>query len=185
MLFATDFTKEAQAAAPYAISMAQENQARLVLLHVMPDPDSKMRKRTPQDSVANVMHQLYELIPPEAEPWCRLEATVRFGNPAERILEATMEIEADLSCWQSAIVVVNTPLQFSDADEIESADQRSVFLGSFISLSPGRESPPSNSQARSIQLEHTLSMEPVSAYTTACGDWDFLNLRVPNTFRSR
>ncbi|OLD80051.1 MAG: hypothetical protein AUF67_13725 [Acidobacteria bacterium 13_1_20CM_58_21] len=96
MLFATDFTKEAQAAAPYAISMARENQARLVLLHVMPDPDSKMRKRTPQDSVANVMHQLYELIPPEAELWCRLEATVRFGNPAERILEAIMEIEADL-----------------------------------------------------------------------------------------
>jgi len=87
VLFATDFTKEAQAAAPYAISMAQENQARLVLLHVMPDPDSKMSKRTPQDSVANVMHQLYELIPPEAELWCRPEATVRFGNPAERILE--------------------------------------------------------------------------------------------------
>jgi len=96
VLFATDFTKEAQAAAPYAISMAQENQARLVLLHVMPDPDSKMRKRTPQDSVANVMHQLYELIAPEAELWCRPEATVRFGNPAERILEATMELEADL-----------------------------------------------------------------------------------------
>jgi len=55
--------------------------------------------------VANVMHQLYELIPPEAEPWCRLEATVRFGNPAERILEATMEIEADL-------IVLGSPRSF-------------------------------------------------------------------------
>jgi nucleotide-binding universal stress UspA family protein len=96
VLFATDFTTEAHAAAPYAISMAQENQARLLLLHVMRDPDLKVSKRTPEDSVANVMHQLYEMVPPEAELWCRPEATVRFGNPAERILEAAEELEADL-----------------------------------------------------------------------------------------
>lgn len=96
VLFATDFTTEAEAAAPYAISMAQENQARLLLLHVMRNPDPKASRRTAQDSVANVMHQLYELVPPEAELWCRPEATVRFGNPAERILEAAVELEADL-----------------------------------------------------------------------------------------
>ena len=96
VLFATDFTPEAQAATPYAISMAQEHQARLLLLHVMRYPDFKSRKRTAEDSVANAMHQLYELVPPEAELWCRPEATVRFGNPAERILKAAMELEADL-----------------------------------------------------------------------------------------
>jgi nucleotide-binding universal stress UspA family protein len=96
VLFATDFTKEAQTAAPYAISMAQENQARLLLLHVMRDPDFKTRKRTTEDSVANAMHQLYELVPAEAELWCHPEATVRFGNPAERILEAATDLEADL-----------------------------------------------------------------------------------------
>jgi nucleotide-binding universal stress UspA family protein len=96
VVFATDFMTEAQAAAPCAISMAQENQARLLLLHVMRDPDLKTSKRTPQDSVANAMHQLYELVPPEAELWCRPQATVRYGNPAERILEAAMEFEADL-----------------------------------------------------------------------------------------
>ena len=96
VLFATDFTTEAQAAVPYSISMAQENQARLLLLHVMRDPDFKTSKRTSQDSVANVMHQLYELVPAEAELWCRPEASVRFGNPAERILEAAEELEADL-----------------------------------------------------------------------------------------
>jgi len=96
VLFATDFSKEAQAAAPYAISMAQRHQARLLLLHVMRDPNFKRSERTSQDSVANVMHQLYELVPAEAELWCRPEATVRFGSPAERILEAAMELEADL-----------------------------------------------------------------------------------------
>ena len=96
VLFATDFKLESQAAAPYAISMAEENQARLLLLHVMRDPDTKSNRRTSQDSVANVMHQLYELVPEEAELWCRPKATVRFGNPAERILEAAVELEADL-----------------------------------------------------------------------------------------
>lgn len=95
VLYATNFTLEAQAAAPYAISMAQENQARLLLLHVMRDPDPN-RKKTPQDSVANAMHELYEIVPPEAELWCRPEPTVRFGNPAERILEVATECDADL-----------------------------------------------------------------------------------------
>ena len=76
--------------------MAQEHQARLLLLHVMRDPDFKARKRTAEDSVANAMHQLYELVPQEAELWCRAETTVRFGNPAERIIETAVELEADL-----------------------------------------------------------------------------------------
>jgi len=96
VLFPTDFTREAQAAAPYAVSMAQENQARLLLLHVMRDPNPRATEKTAQDSVANVMHQLYELVPQSAELWCRPEATVRFGIPSERILEVATEHGADL-----------------------------------------------------------------------------------------
>jgi nucleotide-binding universal stress UspA family protein len=96
VLFATDFTQEAQAAAPYAISMAQQNEARLLLLHVMRDPDPKAAGKIAQDSAANVMHQLYEIVPNAAELWCRPEATVRFGNPADRILETAKELNADL-----------------------------------------------------------------------------------------
>jgi nucleotide-binding universal stress UspA family protein len=96
VLYATDFTPEAQAAAPYAISMAQENQARLFLLHVMRDPRERRVDQTAQDSVANVMHELYEIVPQSAEIWCRPEATVRFGPVANRILDAAKELEADL-----------------------------------------------------------------------------------------
>jgi nucleotide-binding universal stress UspA family protein len=92
VLFPTDFTPEAQGAAPQAVSMAQENQARLLLLNVM----RKGTDKAGQDSVANVMHQLYELVPQAAELWCRPEATVRFGNPSERILEVASEHDADL-----------------------------------------------------------------------------------------
>jgi nucleotide-binding universal stress UspA family protein len=96
VLYPTDFTPEAQAAAPYAISMAEENQARLLLLHVMQDPEKKTANQSEQDSVANVMHQLYEIVPQSAESWCRPEATLRFGPPADRILEAATELDADL-----------------------------------------------------------------------------------------
>ena len=96
VLFATDFTTEAQAAAPYAISMAQENQAKLLLLHVMRDPRLKTVDQRVEASVANVMHELYEIVPSDAELWCRPEATVRFGNVGERILEAADETGADL-----------------------------------------------------------------------------------------
>jgi len=62
----------------------------------MRNPDCKTSERKTQDSVANVMHQLYETVPEAADLWCRPEATVRFGNPADRILEAAEEHEADL-----------------------------------------------------------------------------------------
>src|SRR5437016_3458265 len=46
VLFATDFTTEAQAAAPYAISMAQEHQARLLILHATRASAYKARQST-------------------------------------------------------------------------------------------------------------------------------------------
>jgi len=96
VLFATDFSREAQGAAPYAISIAEENQAKLLLLHVMRDPADRKSAQSKPESVANIMHELYEIVPPTAENWCRPEATVRFGAPADKILEAARELDADL-----------------------------------------------------------------------------------------
>ena len=76
--------------------MAQENQATLLLLHVMRDPVSRTRDKTPQDSAANVMHQLYELVPQNAKLWSRPQPTIRFGDSAQRILEVAEEHDADL-----------------------------------------------------------------------------------------
>lgn len=96
VLLATDFTPEARAATPYAISMAHEHRAKLLLLHVMRNPPLKTSERRAQDSVANVMHQLYDIVPEQTELCCQPEVTVRFGKPAERILEAAQEHDADL-----------------------------------------------------------------------------------------
>lgn len=96
VLFATDFTPESLAAVPYAVSLAEENQARLVLLHVIPHPRSEANPPSIGHSVADVMYQLYGLLPKDAELWCRPEAVVEYGEVAERILEAAKERGADL-----------------------------------------------------------------------------------------
>jgi nucleotide-binding universal stress UspA family protein len=96
VLFATDFTPESLAAAPHAISLAEENEARLILLHVLPEPKREEGIRPSGTSVANAMYELYQLVPKEAEAWCRPEPVVEHGEPAERILWAAGERDADL-----------------------------------------------------------------------------------------
>ncbi len=96
VLFATDFTPESLAAAPYAISLAQENQARLLLLHVVRDHEQRKEEALGDFSVADIMHKLNELVPNEAELWCHPETVVEFGDTAERILEAAKERGAGL-----------------------------------------------------------------------------------------
>jgi nucleotide-binding universal stress UspA family protein len=96
VLFATDFTPESLAAAPYAISLAQENQARLLLLHVVRNHEQQKEEALGESSVAKIMYKLNDLVPNEAELWCRPETVVEFGDPAERILGAAKERGADL-----------------------------------------------------------------------------------------
>jgi nucleotide-binding universal stress UspA family protein len=96
VLFATDFTPESLAGAPYAISLAQENQARLMLLHVIRDHELRKHPTLGESSVANVMFNLSELVPRDAELWCRPETVVEYGDPGERIPEAASDHGADL-----------------------------------------------------------------------------------------
>jgi len=96
VLFATDFTVESLAGVPYAVSMAQENDGRLILLHVMKEPDTVPNDQATEDATSSVMHQLQEIVPAPAELWCRPEAVVRSGRPAEQILKVARECDADL-----------------------------------------------------------------------------------------
>ena len=95
VLFATDFTAKSLAAA-YAISFAQEHQAQLILLHVTGDRERREAAKGQRLSVAEAMHQLHQIVPPEAELWCRPEIAVEHGEPAARILEAANHRHADL-----------------------------------------------------------------------------------------
>jgi nucleotide-binding universal stress UspA family protein len=103
VLFPTDFTGASLAAAPYAISLAQENKAKLVLLHVMRSP--KLRSDNGRDeirqqlfdlSVAEAIHQLYEAVPTDADLYYPPQSLVEYGDPAERILALAEERSSDL-----------------------------------------------------------------------------------------
>lgn len=96
VLFATDFNAVSSVAAPYAVSLAQENQAQLILLHVLPLPKPGKTIKPGELSVAEATHQLEDLIPHEAELWCRPRVLVEHGDAATRILAAAKDCGADL-----------------------------------------------------------------------------------------
>jgi len=96
VLFATDFNTVSGVAAPYAVSLAQENQARLVLLHVLPTPKTGKQIRPGGLSVAEALHGLEELVPTDAELRCRPEPKVEHGEPADQILAQAEWCDADL-----------------------------------------------------------------------------------------
>ncbi len=95
ILYATDFAPTSGFAAAYALSLAQEHQAHLTLLHVMQEgahPSPEMAARMKE----SLTGQLRGLVPPEAALWCEPEATLEFGPPAEGILKAAQDRHADL-----------------------------------------------------------------------------------------
>jgi nucleotide-binding universal stress UspA family protein len=95
ILLATDFGIETHAASRYAISLAQENQARLTLLHVIRGP-LRRNGRLPPQSAAEILHSLMEIVTPEAQLWCQPEAVVEYGEPAKAILHAAKTRGVDL-----------------------------------------------------------------------------------------
>jgi nucleotide-binding universal stress UspA family protein len=89
ILFPTDFSAESLAAAPYAISLAQEHQARLYLLHVIANSVSDY------DEVS-LAARLRALIPPEANLWCAPKAFVEYGDVTQKIIDLSDELAVDL-----------------------------------------------------------------------------------------
>jgi len=95
ILYATDFSPESLAALPYATSLAQENQARLTLLHVIGEP--KVGELVhPEHYVDSTLRQLRKLMPPDAELWCEPKFMVEQGPAADKIMEVAIARGADL-----------------------------------------------------------------------------------------
>lgn len=95
ILYATDFSTEALAALPFAVSLARENSARLALLHVV--GDAELGESVSGGQHADVVRRrLSELLPPDAEEACETFYLVEFGREADKILEAADSIGADL-----------------------------------------------------------------------------------------
>lgn len=95
ILYATDLSPESQCAADYAVSLAQEFQARLVILHVIPEPEAGDLV-TAADVMQSSKNLLRKFVTPEAEAWCKPEFFVERGDPASKILEFANLRETDL-----------------------------------------------------------------------------------------
>ena len=95
ILYATDFSAESQLAASYAVSFAQEFQASLTLTHAVASPAAGELVNAAQ--LENYYRdQLRGLVPPEAEPWCKVEYVVKQGEAADGILAVANERNVDL-----------------------------------------------------------------------------------------
>jgi nucleotide-binding universal stress UspA family protein len=94
ILYPTDFGEHAAAALPFALSLAEENDARLTLLHVVP----AQVERGEQEERARLsyLRRLKEVLPAAAQRWERVDYEVRFGEASGAILKVAGESAADL-----------------------------------------------------------------------------------------
>lgn len=88
ILYATDFSADSLAAARYAISLAKDHRAELVLLHTA-EPGAGEDDRLSLDTLKNVVPLGARL---QSKPVCLIE----HGAPADTILKTAEDAQADL-----------------------------------------------------------------------------------------
>jgi nucleotide-binding universal stress UspA family protein len=115
--YATDFNPEAFSAAPYAISLAQEFQAHLSLLHVIADRKvSDLSTRAEVESAYE--YRLRQIVPPGSELWCEPHFIVLQGSAPDDIFSVANQRKADL-----IIIGVHRPSGFATHLPIATAHQ--------------------------------------------------------------
>jgi nucleotide-binding universal stress UspA family protein len=95
IVYATDFSPESAAAAAHAISLAQEFQAHLTLMHVIAN-EAPGDLLLPTELVKATEQHLRNLVPAEAALWCEPRFVVKQGSPAGKILQVAKDHDADL-----------------------------------------------------------------------------------------
>jgi len=118
ILFATDFSETSLHALPYALSLAEENQAKLIFLNVAPLTPYVYKEVV----TVNVRRRLEALMP--AEPWCTPEFVVGFNFPATEILQVAYERNANLIVMgvrKPGSAIVTSHLPWSTASDVVSA----------------------------------------------------------------
>ncbi|MFZ0461245.1 MAG: universal stress protein [Candidatus Acidiferrales bacterium] len=95
ILFPTDFSQESLAAAPYALSLSQEYQAYLTLMHVVEELRTGELVH-PAELVPSSERLLHNIVPAEAELWCVPNYVVECGPVDKKILEVAASQRTDL-----------------------------------------------------------------------------------------
>jgi nucleotide-binding universal stress UspA family protein len=92
ILFATDFSEGSLHALPYALAIAEENQADLTLAHFVTLVPMQQQGMVEE----RARQRLRALLPADCANWCSPECVVRFEFPSDGILRIAEERGADL-----------------------------------------------------------------------------------------
>ena len=103
VLVAHDFSRGSELALNYGLSLAQEYQAEVSLLHVLPtagrgEPELAWSASSTGTAYTFVTQKLQQAIPKEAFLWCNCVNVVRCGKAADEILAYANERKVDLIC---------------------------------------------------------------------------------------
>jgi len=101
VLVAYDFSDYSELALNYAVSFAQEYQAELHLLHVLPprtvnQPEIAWYPMSGETAYHKAARRLQNAIPQEAHLWCKVRHAVTEGHPYREILNYAEKNEIDL-----------------------------------------------------------------------------------------
>ncbi|HTG87866.1 MAG TPA: universal stress protein [Pyrinomonadaceae bacterium] len=101
VLVAYDFSDYSELALRYGLSIAQEHQAELHLLHVLPprsvnEPEIAWYPVKGESAYHTAAHRLHRVIPGDVHLWCSVTTAVSEGNPYREILNYAEKNEIDL-----------------------------------------------------------------------------------------
>lgn len=101
VLVAYDFSDYSELALKYGLSVAQEHQAELHLLHVLPpgavsEPEIAWYPTTGESIYHNAARRLQRVVPAEVHLWCNVKTAVSEGHPYREILSYAEKFEIDL-----------------------------------------------------------------------------------------
>lgn len=103
VLIAHDFSRASETAMNFGISLAQEYQAEVHLMHVLPtdghvEPELAWSSSTNSSAYTLTARKLQEILPKEVTLWCKFVNVVRCGKVHEEILNYARKHEIDLIC---------------------------------------------------------------------------------------
>lgn len=103
LLVASDFSSDSELALRYGLSLAQEYQSQLHLLHVLTnsrprDQDIAWTSQIAEGPYHEAARQLHQSVPAEAHLWCEVTHAVREGRAYREIVSYAVEQEIDLIC---------------------------------------------------------------------------------------
>jgi nucleotide-binding universal stress UspA family protein len=93
ILFCTDFSEHSRRALDPALSLTEEYNAELTLLHVLediPGPSETAEAR------ATAMERLEKLISPEVRKTLRVKTEARIGKPYQEIIRLALDTQTDM-----------------------------------------------------------------------------------------